>query len=1035
MGIQQEECCIWGTKLFWISSSQKISLTTGTDVSMMDEKEHHETIHEYHSHVSGLLSSKTKDLYEAGKTDTVRGSLISGNETHMESGRDMTITGSAVVSSKDTILLAGRNFKADSAEERSGSTYRESVKKKGLLSGGGLGFTLGSEKRKDRYDSEAVEQVGSTIGSVDGSVRIGAGKDADIEASHVSAGKDLVVSGKNVTITSKDNEYTNREEHEYKRSGLSVSLGGSTFNALSDVAAPVERAADVQDSRLRVLYGYDAYKNLDKRKETLQDLSKGKVHASLDIGFTNSSYAYHSVSQMTEGTASRIQAGETAALIAENDIHVHGSDMSSNEAVLLAGKDMILSASENRMSIKSSEKSSGFGITASIGPSGLAGINGYISHGSGQEKEQSVSYDDSNIRADHMVYLSGGNDIVLKGSQVRGKRIVADAGHDLTIESLQNKHTYDSENKGWYISGGRSVKYEPEGNQTVKKWGVSSVGAGHSSGTVHSDYAGVADQAGLYAETDGAAVSTKNKTSLKGGVIDSHGTPGKTRLSTGILEWEDIENHASYTSKGVGASYNYYSHFKEMSQKEKDEVNSKRGLTPQIPTGSKGKSSSATHSAVSQGNIVINKSDKQRQNLEKLERNPQNTLNRLGKIFDKKKVEEKQELAGLFGKLAYNEIHNMKDGPEKTAMHALVGGIMSRLTNGDFMAGAAAAAVNKMLMQEIKKASHGDPAKMQWMSAAIGGLVTQMLARNGQIGAGVASSATKNNSLKDFFKALNGTFNSNEEYQAIVPRSDDDGSEAANSGIDQEQGTVNVPDDDGTAANHVSYPAERLSNITNLDVTGLGQADTAGTDDRANDGDAGNYTQGSYAQSNNEDGNTADSNTDDSGSDSNSDSATGSTETHHKSASYKDALQRISDASKDEARDEVGNTFATYAMVNEMKKKFPGLPEDYLRTKVENAVKLGGYTTAAINYGYNVYENHQEFKNFHNALQADAWDTLPISGALLNSGMMAIYGMGVSTEKQVLLGVGIGVAINVIVNKKKIELKTEEETQEEESAE
>ena len=115
---------------------------------MMDEKKHHETIHEYHSHVSGLLSSKTKDLYEAGKTDTVRGSLISGTETHMESGRDMTITGSAVVSDKDTTLLAGRNFKADSAEERSGSTYRESVKKRGLLSGGGLGLYYGQRKEK-----------------------------------------------------------------------------------------------------------------------------------------------------------------------------------------------------------------------------------------------------------------------------------------------------------------------------------------------------------------------------------------------------------------------------------------------------------------------------------------------------------------------------------------------------------------------------------------------------------------------------------------------------------------------------------------------------------------------------------------------------------------------------------------------------------------------------------------------------------------------------------------------------------------------
>lgn len=92
------------------------------------------------------------------------------------------------------------------------------------------------------------------------------------------------------------------------------------------------------------------------------------------------------------------------------------------------------------------------------------------------------------------------------------------------------------------------------------------------------------------------------------------------------------------------------------------------------------------------------------------------------------------------------------------------------------------------------------------------------------------------------------------------------------------------------------------------------------------------------------------------------------------------------------------------------------------RGKAVPLFRIGGTPVAeySINYGYNVYENHQEFKSFHNALQADAWDTLPISGALLNSGMMAIYGMGVSTERQVLLGVGTGVAINVIVDKKKL---------------
>lgn len=176
----------------------------------------------------------------------------------MEIGRDMTITGSAVISSKDTTLLAGRSFKADSAEERSGSTYRESVKKRGLLSGGGLGFTMGSEKRKDRYDREAVEQVGSTIGSVEGSVHIGAGKNAAILGSEVTAGKDISISGENINLQHTENTYSSLEKHEMARSGLSVSLGGRTVETVYSIAAPLMQAGEVEDARLKGLYALQA---------------------------------------------------------------------------------------------------------------------------------------------------------------------------------------------------------------------------------------------------------------------------------------------------------------------------------------------------------------------------------------------------------------------------------------------------------------------------------------------------------------------------------------------------------------------------------------------------------------------------------------------------------------------------------------------------------------------------------------------------------------------------------------------------------
>ena len=641
----------------------------------------------------GLLSSKTTAIRSHDEEKKASLTILSGDTVSILSGKDTRISGSQVIADHNVTAAAGGNVHISSAHEYEAYDYEKQTKKSGILSGGSLGFTIGSEKRKDRYDSTGLTERGSILGSAEGNVFLTSGKELTVEASALAAGKNLALKGQNVTITSRDNVYTNKEEHEYKRSGINISLGGSTFNVLSDVAVPVENAANTHDAKLKALYGYDAYKKLDKNKEILQHFAKGKVNTSLDIGFKNTSYAYYLESQMTENAASQIHARETAALIAEDNIHVQGSDMAANQVSLLAGKNILLKASENRRTTKSSEKSSGFAITASMGASGLTGVKGYISNGIGKEIEQSIFYAVSHIHADDTVYLSSGNDIVLNGSRVKGTRIMARSKHDLLIKSLQDIHTYESGNKGMYFSVGSGVKSEPERNQKIRKWGSFTAGTGYFSGIVHSDYAGVTDQSGLYSGTGGVDLSIRDKTSLKGSVIDSYGTLDKTRLSTGVLEWEDVENHASYTSRGFGASYNYYSHFKEMSQKEKDEVNYKKGLTPQLSTGSKGKSSSETQSAVSQGYIEISKNKQQTYMLEDLKRNTKNALNKLEEIFDKKEIKKKQELAGLFGKLAYNEIHNMKDSPEKTAMHALVGGIMSWFSNDGFMAGATAATV------------------------------------------------------------------------------------------------------------------------------------------------------------------------------------------------------------------------------------------------------------------------------------------------------------------------------------------------------
>ena len=56
---------------------------------------------------------------------------------------------------------------------------------------------------------------------------------------------------------------------------------------------------------------------------------------------------------------------------------------------------------------------------------------------------------------------------------------------------------------------------------------------------------------------------------------------------------------------------------------------------------------------------------------------------------------------------------------KKNALHALVGGIMSKLTSGDFLAGATAAGINKLVIEEIDKVADGDSDKAQWVSAVL----------------------------------------------------------------------------------------------------------------------------------------------------------------------------------------------------------------------------------------------------------------------------------------------------------------------------
>lgn len=205
-----------------------------------------------------------------------------------------------------------------------------------------------------------------------------------------------------------------------------------------------------------------------------------------------------------------------------------------------------------------------------------------------------------------------------------------------------------------------------------------------SVGKIDSNYNSVTDQSGIYAGKEGFEINVGENTDLKGGIISSEAEKDKNKISTGTLTYEDIKNKADYKAGSIGINVDT-----SKNAKKKD-----AGVTPNIGVGAKDNAESVTKATVSEGEIEIRDKGHQKQDLKDLNRDTQNSLNKLGEIiFDKTKVEERQELAGLFGEIAYKAVGDLaiKNGwqegsAEKNALHALVGGIMSELTNSGFLA-------------------------------------------------------------------------------------------------------------------------------------------------------------------------------------------------------------------------------------------------------------------------------------------------------------------------------------------------------------
>ena len=718
-----------------VKAGRNLTVENGKEITDLEEHHRHKE--------RSLLSSTTTTTHDEVHAVQAQKSIIEGNTVSIEGGKDISLTGSAVASTKETALSAGRNISIHAAEETDKEIHKKQVKKSGLI-GSGLGFTIGSEKKKDAYDTEETMQAGSTVGSVKGNVTITAGQTASVRASDIIAGKDTLITGRSVDIESKDNTYRGKEEHEYKKSGLTASLGGTVMNAARSMTAPMKRAGEVKDSRLKALYAYEAGKNLKQASDTFHSVKDVKKGLALTVGVGSMKSESHSLRTGTEAASSTLAAGGNVSVTADRDITVKGSTITGEKVNLKAGRNIYVQAEESTRTARTDEKAKGGAVSVSFGASGFQGLSASYGKGTNHETETTLTHAGSRIKAGDTLAVDSGKDTVITGSLLKGKYVSVHTGGDLSIESLQDSKTYTQNGKSIGLGIGTNL---------TKAGTV--VQAGKGKENTDSTYRSVTEQAGIYAGSKGYDITVKGNTHLTGAVIDSKAEKEKNKLTTGTLTWEDIENKASYESHGKTQTVS------------SDKVSSSNplGASVAMAVPVQGSHSSITRVAIADGIIQTTEGKTEKE----ISRDTKNTLNKLAEIFDKKSVQEKQELIGLIAKEGFTLVgdiatrkqeslrtkaaeartHNneakaesyekeaakwAENGINRIALHGIVGALVSKEAGTGVEKGLTGAGLNAALQGALKNIS--DPEVRKAASLAIGQAVA------GETGSAIAEYAT-----------------------------------------------------------------------------------------------------------------------------------------------------------------------------------------------------------------------------------------------------------------------------------------------------
>ena len=611
-----------------------VKLVSTGDVTIGSVSETHDARSWSHNEHTGFLSKETVNDAASSHQVIANGSTVSGDTITGAAGHDMAISGSTVAATHDVTLAAGNNLTINTTQDTSDSSTFHEEKKSGFGTSGGIGISYGKVDQKDTTHDSSVLQNGSLIGSTNGSVNLSAGAGLHVTGSDIIAAQNVTGTGSNVTVDAATGTAHQDETHEVSKSGFTLALKAPVLDALSNTVDQARGVNRSQDDRAAALHGMavasgaiDAY---GAAGPALADIASGKKpEGKIELSYGSSHSKDTFIEDSVTSRGSNISAGATAAFVAtgngtpgSGNVTIAGSDVNANNVILAAKNQVNLINTTDTDSTRSTNQSSSAGAGVSFGTQGF-GVDASRSKAHGGGNSDAAMQNNTHVTAANSATIVSGGDTNIIGANVNGRQVNADIGGNLNIASVQDTMT-------------TAAHQESTGGGFAISQGGGSASFSHTNANANGSYAGVEEQAGIRAGSDGFNISVKDNTDLKGATIASTADASKNSLTTGTLSFSDIQNNSGYDAKssGFGAGGSMGNGGNNYATTGTTSVPNSGGITPSLSQHYSGRDSATTKSAIDAGTINVTNLANQTQDVTSLSRDTSSTNGTVAKTPD-----------------------------------------------------------------------------------------------------------------------------------------------------------------------------------------------------------------------------------------------------------------------------------------------------------------------------------------------------------------------------------------------------------------